>query len=86
MIFGGRYRLGSSDTTPAKTVAVCKNLVLPQPKNHFSVGGVEDGGLTSLPEEEEIPMGGDDLFEAKFYGLGADGTVGANKNSVQINR
>ena len=84
MIVGGRYGLGSSDTTPAKIVAVFKNLELPQPKNHFTVGIVDDVTFTSLPEEEEIPMGGDDLFEAKFYGLGADGTVGANKNSVQI--
>ena len=84
LIVGGRYGLGSSDTTPAKIVAVFKNLELPQPKNHFTVGIVDDVTFTSLPEEEEIPMGGDDLFEAKFYGLGADGTVGANKNSVQI--
>ena len=84
LIVGGRYGLGSSDTTPAKIVAVFKNLELPEPKNHFTVGIVADVTFTSLPEEEEIPMGGDDLFEAKFYGLGADGTVGANKNSVQI--
>ena len=84
LIVGGRYGLGSSDTTPAKIVSVYKNLELPQPKNHFTVGIVDDVTFTSLPEEEEIPMGGDDLFEAKFYGLGADGTVGANKNSVQI--
>ena len=84
LIVGGRYGLGSSDTTPAKIVAVFKNLELPEPKNHFTVGIVDDRTFTSLPEEEEIPMGGDDLFEAKFYGLGADGTVGANKNSVQI--
>jgi len=84
VIVGGRYGLGSSDTTPAKIVAVFKNLELPEPKNHFTVGIVDDVTFTSLPEEEEIPMGGDTLFEAKFYGLGADGTVGANKNSVQI--
>ncbi|MFW9601158.1 MAG: pyruvate:ferredoxin (flavodoxin) oxidoreductase, partial [Prevotella sp.] len=84
LIVGGRYGLGSSDTTPAKIVAVFKNLELPEPKNHFTVGIVDDVTFTSLAEEEEIPMGGDSLFEAKFYGLGADGTVGANKNSVQI--
>lgn len=84
VIVGGRYGLGSSDTTPAKIIAVFKNLELPEPKNHFTVGIVDDVTFTSLPEEEEIPMGGDTLFEAKFYGLGADGTVGANKNSVQI--
>ena len=84
VIVGGRYGLGSSDTTPAKIIAVFKNLALPEPKNHFTVGIVDDVTFTSLPVEEEIAMGGDGLFQAKFYGLGADGTVGANKNSVKI--
>jgi len=84
VIVGGRYGLGSSDTTPAKIISVFNNLELPEPKNHFTVGIVDDVTYTSLPIVEEIPMGGDDLFEAKFYGLGADGTVGANKNSVKI--
>ncbi len=84
LIVGGRYGLGSSDTTPAKIISVFNNLELPQPKNHFTVGIVDDVTFTSLPEVAEIPMGGDSLFEAKFYGLGSDGTVGANKNSVQI--
>lgn len=84
LIVGGRYGLGSADTTPAKIVAVFKNLELPTPKDHFTVGIVDDVTFTSLPEEEEIPMGGDGMFEAKFFGLGSDGTVGANKNSVQI--
>ena len=84
LIVGGRYGLGSSDTTPAKILAVYKNLELPEPKNHFTVGIIDDYTFTSLPEEAEIPMGGEGLFEAKFYGLGSDGTVGANKNSVQI--
>ncbi|SFF94296.1 pyruvate:ferredoxin (flavodoxin) oxidoreductase [Prevotella sp. KH2C16] len=84
LVVGGRYGLGSADTTPAKIVAVFNNLEMPMPKNHFTVGIVDDVTFTSLPEVEEIPMGGDSLFEAKFYGLGSDGTVGANKNSVQI--
>ena len=84
LIVGGRYGLGSSDTTPAKIIAVFKNLALPEPKNHFTVGIVDDVTFTSLPEEEEIAMGGAGMFQAKFYGLGADGTVGANKNSVKI--
>ncbi|MBP3744586.1 MAG: pyruvate:ferredoxin (flavodoxin) oxidoreductase, partial [Prevotella sp.] len=84
VIVGGRYGLGSSDTTPAKIIAVFKNLALPEPKNHFTVGIVDDVTFTSLPVEEEIAMGGDGMFQAKFYGLGADGTVGANKNSVKI--
>ena len=84
LIVGGRYGLGSNDTTPAHIVAVFKNLELPEPKNHFTIGIVDDVTFTSLPQEIEIPMGGEGLYEAKFYGLGSDGTVGANKNSVQI--
>jgi pyruvate-ferredoxin/flavodoxin oxidoreductase len=84
LIVGGRYGLSSADTTPAKIISVFNNLELPEPKNHFTVGIVDDVTFTSLPEVPEIPMGGDSLYEAKFYGLGADGTVGANKNSVQI--
>ena len=84
LVVGGRYGLGSSDTTPAKIISVFNNLELPEPKNHFTVGIVDDVTFTSLPEVPEIPMGGDSLFEAKFFGLGSDGTVGANKNSVQI--
>ena len=83
-IVGGRYGLGSFDTTPAQIITVFNNLEQEQPKNHFTLGIVDDVTNTSLPLIEEIPMGGDDLFEAKFYGLGADGTVGANKNSVKI--
>ena len=84
LIVGGRYGLGSNDTTPAKIIAVFNNLALPEPKNHFTVGIVDDVTFTSLPEVEEIALGGSGMFQAKFYGLGADGTVGANKNSVKI--
>ncbi len=84
LIVGGRYGLGSADTTPAHIISVYNNLDLPEPKNHFTVGIVDDVTFTSLPEVEEIPLGGEGIFEAKFYGLGADGTVGANKNSVKI--
>ena len=84
LIVGGRYGLGSADTTPAQIISVFNNLELAEPKNHFTIGIVDDVTFTSLPIIEEIPMGGPDLFEAKFYGLGADGTVGANKNSVKI--
>lgn len=83
VIVGGRYGLGSKDTTPAQILAVYENLALAMPKNHFTMGIVDDITFTSLPQQEEIAMGGD-TFEAKFYGLGADGTVGANKNSVKI--
>ena len=83
-IVGGRYGLGSRDTTPAQILAVYENLALPQPKNQFTLGIVDDVNFTSLPKKEEIAVGGEGMFEAKFYGLGADGTVGANKNSVKI--
>ena len=84
LVVGGRYGLGSNDTTPAQMLAVFENLNLPQPKNHFTVGVNDDITFTSLPVGEEIAMGDASLFQAKFYGLGADGTVGANKNSVKI--
>ncbi len=84
VIVGGRYGLGSNDTTPAQILAVYENLSLPEPKDRFTVGIVDDVTFTSLPQGEEIAVGGEGMFEAKFYGLGADGTVGANKNSVKI--
>ena len=84
VIVGGRYGLGSKDTTPAQILSVYENLALPQPKDRFTIGIVDDVTFTSLPQKEEIALGGDGMFEAKFYGLGADGTVGANKNSVKI--
>ena len=84
LIVGGRYGLGSHDTTPAQIISVFNNLALPEPKNHFTLGIVDDVTFTSLPLVEEMALGGEGMFEAKFYGLGADGTVGANKNSVKI--
>ena len=82
-IVGGIYGLSSKDTTPAQILAVYKNLKMEMPKNDFTIGIVDDVTFKSLPLKEEIPM---DLsvFEAKFYGLGSDGTVGANKNSIKI--
>ena len=84
LIVGGRYGLGSHDTTPAQIISVFNNLALPEPKNHFTIGIVDDVTFTSLPEVPEIALGGKGMFQAKFFGLGADGTVGANKNSVKI--
>ncbi|MDR1880584.1 MAG: pyruvate:ferredoxin (flavodoxin) oxidoreductase, partial [Tannerellaceae bacterium] len=83
-IVGGRYGLSSKDTTPAQILSVYENLSLPLPKNGFTIGITDDVTFTSLPQKEEIALGGEGMFEAKFYGLGADGTVGANKNSVKI--
>ena len=84
MIVGGRYGLGSKDTTPAQVLAVYENLAMALPKNQFTIGIEDDVTFTSLPKKEEIALDADGMFEAKFYGLGADGTVGANKNSVKI--
>ena len=84
LVVGGRYGLGSKDTTPAQILAVYENLALPMPKNLFTIGIEDDVTFTSLPQKEEIALGGEGMYEAKFYGLGADGTVGANKNSVKI--
>ena len=83
VIVGGRFGIGSCDTTPAVIMSVYENLALSTPKNHFTVGIVDDVTFTSLPKKEEIAVV-DGMFEAKFYGLGADGTVGANKNSIKI--
>ena len=84
VIVGGRYGLSSKDTTPAQIVAVYENLKAETPANQFTVGIEDDLTHLSLPVGEEINVGGEGMFQAKFYGLGADGTVGANKNSVKI--
>ncbi len=84
VIVGGRYGLASKDTTPALIIGVFENLALPEPKDHFTVGIVDDVTFTSLPLKEEVALGDPSTYEAKFFGLGADGTVGANKNSVKI--
>ena len=84
LVVGGRYGLGSKDTTPAQILAVYENLAMNEPKNQFNIGIKDDVTFTSLPKKEEVAVGGEGMFEAKFYGLGADGTVGANKNSVKI--
>lgn len=84
MIIGGRYGLSSKDTTPAQIIAVFENLKSANPRNQFTVGIVDDVTNLSLTVGEEISMATAGTFEAKFYGLGADGTVGANKNSIKI--
>jgi len=84
IIVGGRYGLSSKDTTPAQIVSVFNNLKQPEPKNHFTVGIVDDLTFTSLPLLPEICISDKGTVEAKFYGIGADGTVGANKNSIKI--
>ena len=84
LILGGRYGLSSKDTTPAMMISVFNNMKMNEPKNHFTVGIVDDVTFTSLPLLPEIDLSSAGTFQAKFFGLGADGTVGANKNSIKI--
>ena len=84
LIIGGRYGLSSKDTTPAQILAVVENLFAAEPKNHFTVGINDDVTFLSLPVGEEVAVSTNGTFEALFFGLGADGTVGANKNSIKI--
>ncbi len=84
LIVGGRFGLSSKDTTPAQIISVYENLKLSEPKNQFTLGIVDDVTFTSLPVGENVEAGAEGIFEAKFYGLGSDGTVGANKNSIKI--
>jgi len=83
LIIGGRYGIGSKDFTPADVKAVFENLALPEPKKNFTVGINDDLTHTSLPAAKMTSASGD-VFEAMFYGLGSDGTVGANKNTMKI--
>jgi pyruvate-ferredoxin/flavodoxin oxidoreductase len=80
----GRYGLSSKEFTPAMVKAVLDNLSAKQPKNHFTVGITDDVTHTSLPVDHEFSTEPDNVIRALFYGLGADGTVGANKNSIKI--
>ncbi|MCX7916453.1 MAG: 2-oxoacid:acceptor oxidoreductase family protein, partial [Verrucomicrobiae bacterium] len=83
-VVGGRYGLSSKEFTPAMIKAVFDNLKAPQPKNHFTVGINDDVTHTSLPYDPNFSTESDKVVRAVFYGLGADGTVGANKNSIKI--
>ncbi|MCK5788376.1 MAG: pyruvate:ferredoxin (flavodoxin) oxidoreductase, partial [Chlamydiia bacterium] len=84
LVIGGRYGLSSKDTTPAQMAAVYDNLNLPEPKNRFTVGITDDVTFLSIPVGEALSLAPKGTFEGLFYGLGADGTVGANKNSIKI--
>ena len=83
-VVGGRYGLSSKEFTPAMVKATFDNLKEKQPKNHFTVGITDDVTHTSLPVDNEFSTEPDNVIRAMFYGLGADGTVGANKNSIKI--
>ena len=84
VIVGGRYGLSSKDTTPAQIIAVYDNLELKSPKNDFTIGIVDDVTFKSLPTKGEISIVKPGTTECKFFGLGSDGTVGANKNTIKI--
>ncbi len=84
LIVGGRYGLSSKDTSPAQIIAVYDNLELKEPKNGFTIGIVDDVTFKSLSIKSEISIVKPGTTECKFYGLGSDGTVGANKNTIKI--
>ena len=84
LVIGGRYGLSSKDTTPAQIIAVYDNLEMKEPKKDFTIGIVDDVTFKSLPIKSEISIVKEGTTECKFYGLGSDGTVGANKNTIKI--
>jgi pyruvate-ferredoxin/flavodoxin oxidoreductase len=84
MIIAGRYGLSSKDTTPSQIITVYNNLKAKEPKNHFTLGIVDDVTFHSLPLIPEVDISPKGTYSAKFYGIGSDGTVGANKNSIKI--
>lgn len=84
LIVGGRYGLGSKDTTPSQFIAVFNNLKKFQPKDHFTLGIVDDVTHTSLSEDEIVETTPEGTIRCKFWGLGSDGTVGANKMAIKI--
>ena len=83
-VIGGRYGLSSKEFTPAMAKAVFDELAAAPPRNHFTVGITDDVSGTSLPVDGSFAVESDDVFRAVFFGLGADGTVGANKNTIKI--
>ena len=83
-VIGGRYGLSSKEFTPAMVRAAFDELAKPQPKRHFTVGIVDDVTHTSLPVDADFDIEPDGVVRAVFFGLGSDGTVGANKNSIKI--
>jgi pyruvate-ferredoxin/flavodoxin oxidoreductase len=84
VIVGGRYGLGSKDTRPSQILSVYNNLKLKKPKDRFTIGIVDDVTNTSLPEEDIIDTTAKGTINCKFWGLGSDGTVGANKSACKI--
>jgi len=83
-VLGGRYGLSSKEFNPSMIKAVYDNAASDNPKNHFTIGIVDDVSFTSLEVKEKIDVAPKGLYRCKFFGLGSDGTVGANKNSIKI--
>ncbi|HSO21302.1 MAG TPA: pyruvate:ferredoxin (flavodoxin) oxidoreductase [Chondromyces sp.] len=84
VVVGGRYGLSSKEFNDTMVKSIFDNLAAEKPKNHFTIGIVDDISHTSLPMDDEFTIASDDVFRGLFYGLGSDGTVGANKNSIKI--
>jgi pyruvate-ferredoxin/flavodoxin oxidoreductase len=84
VVVGGRYGLSSKEFNDTMVKSIYDNLAADQPRNHFTIGIVDDISQTSLPMDDDFTIAGDDVFRGLFYGLGSDGTVGANKNSIKI--
>ena len=84
IVVGGRYGLGSKDTTPSDLLAVFKNIMSDNPKNNFTISIVDDVTELSLPIDEKINIKAPGTTRCKFWGLGSDGTVGANKSAIKI--
>jgi len=83
-VLAGRYGLSSKEFNPSCIKAIYDNLGLDKPKNHFTVGIIDDVTMSSLPMDLDFDIEGSDVKRAMFFGLGSDGTVGANKNSIKI--
>ncbi len=84
IVIGGRYGLSSKDTKPEDLIAVYDNLERNEPKDRFTISIIDDVTFTSLPPSEPVDVTPEGTYEALFYGIGSDGTVGANKNSIKI--
>ncbi len=84
IVVGGRYGLSSKEFNDTMVKSIYDNLAAEKPRNHFTIGIVDDVSHTSLPMDDDFNIAGDDVFRGLFWGLGSDGTVGANKNSIKI--
>jgi pyruvate-ferredoxin/flavodoxin oxidoreductase len=84
LVIGGRYGLSSKDTTPIQIITIYENMASKEPRMHFTIGITDDVTNMSLPVKPDISISDKGTFEGKFYGIGSDGTVSANKNSIKI--